>query len=94
MWSNGICDASAREWIVTWHITNRSEEATAITDVEALPEKSTIVWVPDVVAGGATAYAYQRVPADDGGVIVFNAKWADGTTVANRWYFDPVATCA
>jgi hypothetical protein len=91
-WASGTCDTTAGEWMVIWHITNRSEEAATIADVETVPA-DTKADLPAEVGPRSTVYGYQRVPASGGAQIKFNAKWADGTTNPNFWVFSPVTTC-
>jgi hypothetical protein len=74
-----VCDAEAREWVITWALTNLSEASGTIGNVRAYPAGRPLVGLPNRVQPGETITGTQRTLASEyTAYLVLDVNWDDG----------------
>jgi hypothetical protein len=93
VWANGNCDQATGDWVILWHLTNRSDKLATISDAVAQPADPSFV-APEQATPNVPVYAMQRMPGSTPvATLSFNATWHDGTTTPQSSAFDPIGTC-
>jgi hypothetical protein len=82
-----VCDAEAREWVITWTLTNLSEAAGTFGNVRAYPAGRPLVGLPGRVQPGETVIGTQRTLASEyTAYLVLDVNWDDGpVTYDHNW---------
>jgi hypothetical protein len=79
------CDSAAREWVVTWTLTNQSDVAGTFGNVRAYPADRALTGLPSRIAPGETVTGVQRLLASEyTGSIVLDVNWDDGAVTYNQ----------
>jgi hypothetical protein len=79
------CDHDAREWVITWTLTNNSDTAGTTGNVRAYPAGRALVGLPGRVQPEETVSAVQRTLASEyTASIVLDINWDDGDVTYNH----------
>jgi hypothetical protein len=79
------CDADAREWVITWTLTNLSEATGTIGNVRAYPAGRALVGMPNRIQAGETINGVQRTLASEyTASLEFDVNWDDGLVTYNH----------
>jgi hypothetical protein len=90
------CDHDAREWVITWTLTNDSDNAGTVGNVRAYPAGRALVGLPRRVQPQETISAVQRTLASEyTASIVLDINWDDGDVTYNHnWPVYIYSSCA
>jgi hypothetical protein len=79
------CDAAAREWVITWTLTNQSDVTGTIGNVRAYPPGRALVGMPNRMSSGETISGVQRTRAwEYTASVEFDVNWDDGVVTYNH----------
>ena len=91
-----VCDAEARQWVITWTLTNSSDVAGTIGNLRVYPPSRPLVGLPNRIPPGASISGVQRTLASEySASLVFDVNWDDGpVTYDHSWPTYIHAFCA
>jgi hypothetical protein len=90
--SGADCDPAVGQWDVRWSISNESDRAATITDVQATPGASPITGLPASLAGGSRVEGTQRIPGLTAR-LSFTVTWDNGTSAEKTVDFASPTPC-
>ncbi len=81
-----VCDAQARQWIITWTLTNHSDVPGTLGNVRAYPPDRALVGMPNRVQPGETITGTQRTLASEyTASVALDINWDDGAVSYNHY---------
>jgi hypothetical protein len=80
-----VCEPAARQWVITWSVTNTSDVGGTIGNMRVNPAGHPLTNMPTEMAAGETVQGEQRIPADQYWAdIAFDVNWHDGVVTYNH----------
>ncbi len=82
-----VCDAEARQWVITWTLTNHSGVTGTVGNVRAYPPSRPLVGLPNRIPPGETVSGVQRTLASEyTASLALDVNWDDGpVTYDHNW---------